>query len=68
MNKETITKLQSLCLVSLEMAQESAQHSYIDDSEKAYELRSLILGMCKQIDSIIEDAEIDNDYKQSKRD
>jgi len=59
MNKETITKLQSLCLVSLQLAQES---------EKAYELRSLILGICKQIDSIIDDAEIDNDYKQSKRD
>tara|TARA_R110000824_G_scaffold193230_2_gene375627 strand:- start:865 stop:1044 length:180 start_codon:yes stop_codon:yes gene_type:complete len=59
MNKETITKLQSLCLVSMQMAQEA---------EKTYELRSLILGICKEIDSIIEDAEIDNDYKQSKRD
>ena len=59
MNDKTITKLQSLCLVSLQMAQES---------EKAYELRSLILGMCKQLESIIDDAEIDNDYKQSKRD
>ena len=59
MNEKTITELQALCLVSLEMAQER---------NKTYELRSLILGMCKQIDSIIEDAEIDNDYKQSKRD
>jgi len=59
MNNETIFKLQSLCLVSLQLAQES---------EKTHELRSLILGICKQIDSIIDDAEIDNDYKQSKRD
>ena len=48
MNKETISKLQSLCLVSLQMAQES---------EKTYELRSLILAICKKIDGIIDESE-----------
>ena len=59
MNEKTITELQALCLVSLQLAQES---------ENAYELRNLILGICKQLESIIDDAEIDNDYKKSKRD
>ena len=45
MNDKTRLKLQSLCLVSLQMAQES---------EKPSEFRSLILQICKQIEGLID--------------
>ena len=59
MNKETISKLQSLCLASLELANEYNER---------HEFRRLILNICNEIDDIIEESEIEEDYKQSKRD
>jgi hypothetical protein len=58
MNKETISKLQSLCLASLELANEYNER---------HEFRRLILNICNEIDDIIEESEIEEDYKQSKR-
>ena len=59
MNKEIKNKLNILALTSLQLAKEH---------NTTHELKKLIVTIWDRIDSIIDDAEIDNDYKQSKRD
>lgn len=59
MNQDIAIKLRALCLAFLDMA---------NQCNETYQFKRLILTMSQDIDKIIEEAEIDNDYKQSKRD
>ena len=59
MNKEIKNKLNILALTSLQLAKEY---------NSTHELKNLLVTVWNKIDDIIEESEIDNDYKQSKRD
>ena len=59
MNKEIKNKLNTLALTSLQLAKEY---------NSTHELKNLLVTVWNKIDDIIEESEIDNDYKQSKRD
>ena len=59
MNDKTAIKLRTLCWTILDMSKKC--------NEK-YQFQRLLLIMTEDIEKIIEEAEIENDYKQSKRD
>lgn len=59
MNEDIVKKFKLLCVVYLDMS---------NQCDKIHEFKRIILKMCQEINEIIEEAEIDNDYKKSKRD
>ena len=59
MNDKIAIKLRALCWTVLDMSKEC--------NEK-YQFQRLLLIMTEDIEKIIEESEIENDYKQSKRD
>ena len=67
MNKEQESKIRDILVNGLENTKIADNIRYPSNKMRR-EYRDIIIKICKQIANVFDDAEIDNDYKQSKRD